>query len=251
MATVQIILTSPAGSSACSVTGLLRSDTGLAPSGVSLPIALTLTSGNWVGSFVDPSSLPPFYLTTVVFTINSVVAQPATYPLYTAAEASGFWTSQQAIEQYLGGYNADVLSNLDNNQTGAVVAGFQDAINHAEAFTNSNLQQFWYPSGVTNPQFPTTSYQFQQICTYTTMSASAWLYNKRGAFLDGTNKLAGAFAAAKAEGESGIRRIIRDKIYDVPRNIGQQPELIFNPVIAPFGNSRPYPLTAGMVPGLP
>jgi hypothetical protein len=60
MATIPIRLTLSAAETAVSITALTRSDTGLAPAGVALPIALVATGNVWNGSFTEASPAPSY-----------------------------------------------------------------------------------------------------------------------------------------------------------------------------------------------
>lgn len=234
MATITISLTNinPAAS-AVSVTNVIRSDTLAQPAGISLPIALTFIAPTWSATFTDTSP-PPSYTTTATITEGGVTSIPFSWDFPSSASVAGYWTSQSAIESYIGGYNADLLSNLNNNQTGPSAAGFADAIMRAESRLNYELALFWYPNGTTTPPFPLTSMAGPSFQTDATMLASAWIYSKRG-YDDSLKYLAGAFKKAEDDAMADIRRIIRNRIMDVPRSFKPQPiEMIVSPVIIPY-----------------
>lgn len=151
--TVPIVLTSPDGSSAASITSLIRSDNGQAPSGISLPIVLSLVGGEWQGSFTDTSP-PAYYTAIVVFTINGVQAQPASYPLYTNTGASGFYTTQKIVET-VGQSDPDFWSQIDNNSTGPNPARYQSAIDRVESEMNSMIlmENIVAPIPMSHPHF--------------------------------------------------------------------------------------------------
>jgi hypothetical protein len=157
-----------------------------------------------------------------------VVLNPNTPPVV------GFWTNSTLIDRYLGQTLGDQLSNVDNNQVGSDPAGYNDAIIHAENWINYQLRLFGYPSGVTSPQFPTTSLAFGVLSDAATMIAAYWLYAKRGIF-DKGDEVSGKFAKVKNEGEGMVNEILRNKIQDVPRSF----------------NSRPALLTSGLSIGTP
>lgn len=87
MATIPIQLTTSIAVSAISMTNVLRSDTNLAPSGISLPIALSNTSGNtWAGSFTDTS--PPYsYAATATLTTSGSTSAPFAFAIYAGGSA--------------------------------------------------------------------------------------------------------------------------------------------------------------------
>lgn len=74
------------------ITSVLRSDTGLAPAGISLPITLTKGSPSsgiwpWTGSFTDTSP-PPYY--NALGTINGIDTPPLTIPGVGTSPSNGF-----------------------------------------------------------------------------------------------------------------------------------------------------------------
>ena len=77
--TLTIIITPATPVTAVSVTGILRSDTGLTPAGISLPIALASSGASWTGTFTDTAP-PPYYTATATLTANGIVSQPFNFP---------------------------------------------------------------------------------------------------------------------------------------------------------------------------
>lgn len=254
MATITITLSLSVTAASVVVTNVVRGDNGQLPSGISLPLSLVNTVSNiWSNTFIDTSP-PAYYLTTFYVTLpNGSQSSPTTYQMSgSSSPVTGFWTDQNSIEQFLGQSNADQLSNLNNSQTGASVAGFQDAINRAQAYTNYQLALFRYSTSTTVPPFPTSSFAFPILCERTTEIAAVWLYNKRGNF-DSSDQMAGKFWSLKKAAEKEIQQIIRNKIYDVPRSIGQAPAIVLNPsIFGVFSNGNPLSsLAASQIPIYP
>lgn len=95
MSTISISLNTNATASDVYFTSILRSDTGLPPSGISLPLHLGNTSGNiWDGSFTDIDP-PPSYAALIVVVVDSNPSAPTAYTI-----TSGFPdTAAQAVSQ--------------------------------------------------------------------------------------------------------------------------------------------------------
>ena len=236
---------------AVSVTSIVRGDNGQPPAGQSFPISLTISGNTATGTFSDSNTPPALYLGfgTATFADGSTGAISNWQISGSATPVTGFWTSQTQIEQYLGQFNADQYSNLNNTGVGPDPAGFQDAITRAEAYINYLLQLYNYPSGVTNPQFPTSSFAFQILSLNATILGAEWCYIKRGA-LDQTDKLAGAMAKAADGARKEIRAIIVNKIVDVSRGISSYPAVILANQFG-FGTKNPVPYSANSIPEYP
>lgn len=239
----------PSASSA-SILAAYRADTGLPPVGTSFPVALTYVAPYWIGTFDDN---PP----ATTYKGSGVITLPdgnvITFPVVIKSgqiQVIGFWTSQPAIEDFIGVFSGDQLSNLDNDSVQASPGGFADAIVRAESVTNLVLRQFYYPSGNTSPTFPSSSYAFDTLALNTTVTAAAWIYAKRGSY-DQNDQIAGKFARAESRARLEIKQCIVNKILDVSRNLNGFPTLIFNPALVPFGTSNPVPLSGNMIPSLP
>lgn len=212
--------------SAVTVTALTRSDTNMAPVGVSLPISLSNAAGVWSATFTDPNPPPTFYSVTADMTQTSgQVTQSFTFQPPPVGSVSGFWTSQSAIAYAFGQVSMDLLSNLNNQTPGADTTGYLGAIQFAESEINYALAWFGYPTGTTTPPFPTTSMAYTILSQQATILAACWLYQKRGLQDDGKN-LAGQFAASQCEARKQIKRIIVNKIPDVDRGFVVAPRVV-------------------------
>jgi hypothetical protein len=94
MATIPIRFTLTAAETAASITTLTRSDTGFAPSGVSLPIALANTSGNvWTGSFVDASPAPSYQAVAQITFANGRTGLSPAFAVAGAAGPAGMYAT--------------------------------------------------------------------------------------------------------------------------------------------------------------
>lgn len=158
---------------------------------------------------------------------------PVTLPSITPISV-GFWTNSTLIDRFLGQVLGDQLSNMDNITTSADPNGYNDAIGHAETNVNYQLALFGYPTGASNPTFPTTSFAYSSLSDAATVLASYWLYVKRGVF-DEKDAIGGKFQKLKTEADALIKKIIRDKIPDVARGYTSQPAVILNG----YGIGRP------------
>jgi len=230
----------------------VRSDTNLPPAGVSFPINYTGTGQFWQASFTDPAGVAPSYWCQAVQTAGGNQI-PFQFSLVSGVpQVAGFFTSQPVVEALLGQFNADQLSNLNNSNTAPSLFGFADAIQRSEAVLNLELAQFFYSNGASNPSFPASSYAFPMLAMNATELAAAWVYSKRGSY-DGSDQMAGKFAQMGREAVASVKRIIRNKIYDVPRyNLSYQPTIVLNPSLWPFGNPNPLSgLSSNMLPTYP
>jgi hypothetical protein len=246
VSTISIQIQPSVSLSAASVTALIRSDTGMTPSGVTPPLALSssVVDGKtlWGTTFADTTP-PAYYSVTIVMTQTSgTVDQPFTYQL-TPGNVVGFWTSQQEIEYAFGQFAMDQLSNLNNNYAGADSQGYIQAIKYAESELNYQLALFNYPTG---SSFPTSSMAYGILVEQATILAACWLYQKRG-MTDSDSKITGAFAAAQAEARRTIKRVIVNRIPDVPRAVSVSPELVMNG----FGVGRITAFPASAIPVVP
>lgn len=219
--------------SAVSVITLVRGDTNGSIPGVSLPIALTLSSGTWSGSFNDATPSPYYFITyTVTFSDASVYGPFGDTVSGLTGSVTGFWTSQTLITRYMGQTLGGQLSNLDNALSGSDPAGFSDAITHAENWINYQLALYGYPNGATTPAFPKTSLAYGVLSDSATILAAYWLYAKRGVE-DDAKGIAGKFEGLKNEAESRVKRILHDKIPDVARSFNSRPALITQGYVGP------------------
>lgn len=153
MSTINISLTANPAATAISMTAVVRSDTGLPPAGISLPIALSLSGGNWVGMFSDTSPSAT-YIGTFVLSIGSLNYPPFQDTIVSGAGAQGYYTTQAIIEA-VGGFDSDTWSNVSNSSAIPNQARYQSAINRIETAMNSRLmrQSFVAPIPMTHPQF--------------------------------------------------------------------------------------------------
>lgn len=245
MATITFAFTSSIVLSAASVTALTNGTTGTPVFGVTIPFALTNPSSDgvtWQGSFVDPSGSAAYYNSSIIITLAAGgTSGPFSYVIQGSGSVVGFWTSQLLCEQFIGAYSADALSNLDNGSTGANAAGYLDAIMQATTFNDYNLQLFGYPSSVTNPQFPKTSFAFQMLSQSATILACGWLFIKRGSTEEDIKTIAGAFSRMVKDAKKAVETVIRNRITDVPRTgYTNQPTIVLNPATgAAFGTKNP------------
>src|SRR3954464_6509425 len=118
MPTVTITESLPEAATSVSLRALTRSDTGLTPTGVILPLAFTDQGGGtaWGLSFTDPDALPLRYDFTFRITWPDLSTNDADSSIATGS-AAGFWTTQAAVEQTYGVFNAAADANLNNDGT--------------------------------------------------------------------------------------------------------------------------------------
>lgn len=257
MATITFAFTSSIVLSAASVTALTNGTTGAPVSGVTIPFALTNPSSDgvtWQGSFVDPSGSAAYYNSSIIITLAAGgTSGPFSYVIQGSGSVVGFWTSQLAIESFLGAYASDALSNLNNGETGPSAAGYLDAIMQAESFTNYETALFGYPNGTTNPQFPITNFTFPLLSRSTTIMAAGWLYQKRGFLQSDVKDIGGSLGPLVKKAESDICKIIRNKIPGIQRQgYTSQPTIILNPSVTGFGFKNPLgSLSPAMIPAYP
>jgi hypothetical protein len=127
---------------AVSVTALTRSDTGLAPSGVSLPLSLSLVGGVWTGSFVDPATLPPFYNTTLGVTYSDSTVQSIPGVSINGGVVAGVYGDLSDISAEMGGYNTGQAADPDNaGDAGQTTLHEQKAIAFADSYINAELSK--------------------------------------------------------------------------------------------------------------
>lgn len=101
MATIPIARKLSATESGFSIATLTRSDTGLAPAGVSLPIALANTSGTiWTGSFVDASPAPLYNAIGLITFLNGGTANTPPFQIVGIGVAGAWGTFSQACAIY-------------------------------------------------------------------------------------------------------------------------------------------------------
>lgn len=249
--TVNVTFTANTTLASAEVVNIVRSDTGLPPIGVSFPIAMMNPAGNkWTCSFDDPGPSATYVAFCMLMLPDGSASGPFSFPVG-SSPVTGFWTSQLLIEQFLGTFNADQLSNADNVSTSPSACGFQDAINRAQAVTDYELALFRYPNSLTSPQFPTSSFAFNILSERTTELAGAWVYIKRGVW-EQNDGIAGKFKKLQADAKCEIGKIVRNGIYDVSRQgISKYPSIVLNPALVGYGGSNSVILPANVIPEIP
>lgn len=124
---------------AVAVTSLTRSDTGL-DAGVSLPIALTLANGAWVGSFTDANP-PPYYNTILSITYSdSTVQMSPAFALQSGSTTAGIYGDITDIQAEMGEFNTAQSADPDNQENASTIAMHeQKAIAFADSYINATL----------------------------------------------------------------------------------------------------------------
>lgn len=162
--------------SAVSVTALTRSDTGTAPSGVSLPFSLTLTSGAWTGSFTEPSTLPPYYNATIQITYSDSTVQTVSGVQIFTGKQTGYYTSQSAAESIYGATNIAKWSNKGDSAAGtADLTAIQDALNRTDREFDRVFRFYKYATPIA-----TTVVDFGNISDLAAEYMGVLLYEARG-----------------------------------------------------------------------
>lgn len=145
MATVPIPLQLNQVESILIVTAIVRSDTNVAPGGITLPV--TLTQGSpvgglypWTGSFTttDPT-LPPFYFATAL--LNGLIS--FNFKIFGTTPPAGMWGT---LAQAQGIYSADNI-NLWSTSRGASAPDptmQQNAFNQADSDLIAQITQSYY-----------------------------------------------------------------------------------------------------------
>jgi hypothetical protein len=136
---------------AVAVSTLTRSDTGAAPSGVSLPIVLTLTSGAWVGSFTDPGTLPPYYNATLSITYSdSSVQSVGGVTIGSGSTVAGVYGDISDIRAEMGSFNEQQSADPDNaGDPTQISLHEQKAIAFADSYINSELKTLGFATPAT------------------------------------------------------------------------------------------------------
>jgi len=149
MPVVSITESLPEAATSVSLTALTRSDTGLTPTGVTLPIAFTDQGGGtaWGVSFTDPDALPESYAFTFRITWPDASTSDVSSSI-TPGEAVGFWTTQAQVEQQYGVDNCAQDVNLNDDGTGTA-AVWQQALDWVDALVDRIFKRAGRPTDLT------------------------------------------------------------------------------------------------------
>lgn len=178
MPSVQITEALPEPATAVSLTALTRSDTGLTPTGVTLPLAFTDQGGGtaWAVAFTDPDALPPRYDFTYRVTWPDASTSDVTSSI-TPGEAIGFWTMQAKVEKTYGTASLGNDANLSNDGTG-VAAVWQQALDDVDAW----IDRLFRANGYTpvRPPVASASIDYPAIEPLARALVRVRLYQARG-----------------------------------------------------------------------
>jgi len=151
MPTVEITESLPEAATAVSLTALTRSDTGLTPTGITLPLALTDQGGGtaWGVTFTDPAALPPRYDFTFQVTWPDASTSDVTSSL-TPGGAVGVYGDHSDIKSEMGGTNIQLEGDADNDGNAAtILASEQKASDWADDQINIELGGFGFVTPAT------------------------------------------------------------------------------------------------------
>lgn len=185
---------------AVSIAAITRSDTGVAPSGVSLPLSLTLSGGLWTGSFTDPSTLPPYYNATLSVTYSDGTTQ--TIPgvvIGSGSTTAGAYGDISDIRAEMGTFNEQVAADPDSqNDPTQISLHEQKGIVFADSRINRKLR---------NANLATPATVNLDDLKIVFGKYGAWqIYQIRGL---SDAKAKNAFAEKLEEGDKMLRSLIR------------------------------------------
>lgn len=175
---------------AVSVVTLQRSDNQQTPSGVTLPLALSLSNGLWSGSFTDAAPAPYY-----VYSFNITWADGSTtgpYPGRVSSEtpASGYYTNQGNLETKWGAQNVLTWSNKDNTSAATNTLAVQYALNLAD----DQINRFFDHGPYSIPLSPIPTI----VTDWATVLAGFELYTERGLW-DEKDQVGGKLAKARGQ----------------------------------------------------
>lgn len=190
---------SPAAS-AVSVTNVVRSDTQAPPVGITLPIALTFSAPDWIGSFTD-TLVPASYTATATLTENDVVSLPFSWTISSPGGAVGqYWS--QALVISVAKTDAVVWSQIDNNSTGPDQERFQTAGDSVDTVIDGVFMDEFYSTPI-----PPTCRQFKRICEIAVKLVVIELYMFPRGMRD-SDQVGGQLANLRAECYTKLDKIL-------------------------------------------
>lgn len=234
---------------------------------VTLPSPPTFTpigGGNWSIAFTEPTQgLVYNFAYSILFSTGQTSTNGGT--VVGTAAAAGWYSDQAGIVERFGSYNVAIWSNLDNvngNNSGVIpvinVAQVQQCINSSDAAINLLAATYNRQTPV-----PKSIQQWPSLYDLACYDAGIRVYESRGVMSDDSKAFDSKFAAKKCELWGDRMKKIKgafqifftnwQAIQDAPRVATQTnvPQVVLNPVVAPYGTGQGVSMPAGLIPALP